>query len=60
VINLIDKLICMVTDPTFVLPPPPLMHKREFKDQMSKIKRLQLLNENLRLGHVVEGATTSG
>lgn len=33
------------------------MHKQEFKNQTNKIKRLQLLNENLRLSHIVEGAS---
>lgn len=44
-----------MTDPKFEKP-STVMHKQEFKNQMNEIKRLQLLNENLRLGHVVEGA----
>jgi hypothetical protein len=33
-----------------------MMHKHESKIQTNKIKKLQLLNENLRLSHIVEGA----
>jgi hypothetical protein len=36
--------------------PHTMMRKQEFKNQTNKIKRLQLLNENLRLGHIVEGS----
>jgi hypothetical protein len=55
-INLTDEPICMMIDPKLEKP-PTVMHKQEFGNQSNKIKRLQLLNENLRLGHIVEGAS---
>jgi hypothetical protein len=35
---------------------PTMSYQQEAKIQVNKIKRLQLLKENLRLGHTVEGA----
>jgi hypothetical protein len=37
--------------------PPTMMHKKDFTTQTNRIKRLQLLSENLRLSHIVEGAS---
>jgi hypothetical protein len=54
-INLTDKPICM-TDPKLEKP-HTMMHRGEFINQTSKTKRLQLLNENLTLNHIIEGAT---
>jgi uncharacterized protein YpiB (UPF0302 family) len=54
-VNLTDKPICITTDHKLEKP-PTMMHKQEFKNQTNRIKRLQLLNENLRLNHIVEGA----
>jgi hypothetical protein len=56
VINLTEKPICMTTDPKLEKP-PTMMHKRDFKTQTNRMKRLQLLNENLRLSHIVEGTS---
>jgi hypothetical protein len=36
--------------------PPTMAHRQENANQTNKIKRLKLLNENLRLGHIIEGA----
>jgi hypothetical protein len=36
--------------------PPTMAHRQENACQINKIKRLKLLNENLRLGHTIEGA----
>jgi hypothetical protein len=55
-INLTDEPICMMTDPKLEKP-PTMMRKQELGNQLNKVKRLQLLNENLRLGHIVEGAS---
>jgi hypothetical protein len=55
VVNLTDKPICMTADPKLEKP-PTMMCKQECKNQTNKVKRLQLLNENLRLNHIVEGA----
>jgi hypothetical protein len=43
-INLTDKPICMTTDPKLEKP-PTMMHRREFINQTSKTKELQLLIE---------------
>jgi hypothetical protein len=43
----------MTIDPR--LEKPPTMMQKEFKNQTNRIKRLLLLNENLRLNHIVEG-----
>jgi hypothetical protein len=53
-VNVTDRPICMTTDPKLERP-PTLMHKQEFKNQNSETKRLQLLDENLRLSHIIEG-----
>jgi hypothetical protein len=36
--------------------PPTMAHRQENTSQINKINRLKLLNENLRLGHIIEGA----
>jgi hypothetical protein len=36
--------------------PPTMIRNQEGGNQINKIKRLQLLKENLRLDHIVEGA----
>jgi hypothetical protein len=36
--------------------PPTMMHRQEFENRTTKVKRLQLLKENLRLSHITEGA----
>jgi hypothetical protein len=54
-VNLTDKPICMTTNPKLEKP-PTMMRKQEFQNKTSKTKRLQLLNKNLRLDHIVEGS----
>jgi hypothetical protein len=54
-VNLTDKPICMTVNPKLEKP-PTTMCKQEFQNQTSKTKRLQLLNDNLRLDHIVEGS----
>jgi hypothetical protein len=55
VIDLTDQPICMTTDPKLEKP-PTMSHKQEPSNRTNKIKLLQLLNEKLRLSHIVEGA----
>jgi hypothetical protein len=55
VVNLTDQPICMTTDPKLEKPPTRIF-KRENINQINRIKRLQLLNEKLRLNHTVDGA----
>jgi hypothetical protein len=45
----------MTTDPKLEKP-PTMMLKQEFENRTARTKRLQLLKENLRLNHIVEGA----
>jgi hypothetical protein len=54
VINLSDKPLVMTADPKLEKP-PTMIHKREAFIQTNKMKRLQLLHENLRLSHITEG-----
>jgi hypothetical protein len=55
VINLTDQPICMTANPK--LEKPPTMNcKQECGNHVNKAKRLQLLIEKLRLGHIVDGA----
>ncbi|PNF18384.1 hypothetical protein B7P43_G12483 [Cryptotermes secundus] len=56
VMNLTDKPICMTADPKLEKP-PTMLHRQNFKNQTNRIKRLQLLKENLRLDHITEGAS---
>ena len=56
VINLTDQPICITTSPKLEKPPTMMHRRQEVKIQESKAKRLQLLNENLRLDHIIEGA----
>jgi hypothetical protein len=44
----------MTADPKLEKP-PTMMHRQEFENQ-TRVKRLQLLKENLRLSHIAEGA----
>jgi hypothetical protein len=53
--SLTDKPICMIADPKLEKP-PTMMHRRVAEIQTNKVKRLQLLNENLRLRHIIEGS----
>jgi hypothetical protein len=46
----------MIADPKLEKPPTK-MHKQDVKTQKNRIKRLQLLSENLRVSHIVEGAS---
>jgi hypothetical protein len=55
VINLIDQSICMTANPKTEKPPTKIRNQ-ERGNQANKIKRLQLLKANLRLGHIIEGA----
>jgi hypothetical protein len=55
VINLTYMPVCMVTDP-ILEKPPTMMNRPEAKSQTNRIKRLKLLNESLRLNHIIEGA----
>jgi hypothetical protein len=45
----------MITDPKLEKP-PTMMNRPETKSQTNRIKRLKLLNENIRLNHIIEGA----
>jgi hypothetical protein len=56
IINLTDQPICVITAPRLEKPPTMMYRRQEFKNNESKAKRLQLLNENLRLDHIMEGA----
>jgi hypothetical protein len=55
-INLTEEPICMIAEPKLEKP-PTMIHKRECGNQINKMKRLQLLNENLRLDHINEGSS---
>jgi hypothetical protein len=54
-VNLTDQPIRMTTDPKLEKPPTK-MYKHEKKNQISRTKSLQLLNEKLRLVHIADGA----
>jgi hypothetical protein len=44
----------MTTDPRLEKP-PTMMQKQEVKIKIDRVKRLQMLKENLRLNHITEG-----
>jgi hypothetical protein len=54
VVNLTDRPICMITDPKLENPPIRI-YKQENRNQVSKMRRLQFLNDKLRLDHIVDG-----
>jgi hypothetical protein len=55
VVNLTDKPMCMTTEPRLEKP-PTMVHRQECENRTTRVKRLQLLKENFRLDHVIEGA----
>ncbi|PNF38366.1 hypothetical protein B7P43_G08976, partial [Cryptotermes secundus] len=55
-VNLTDKSICVTTEPKLEKP-PTMLHKQDFENKTKRIRRLQLLRENLRLDHIAEGAS---
>jgi hypothetical protein len=53
--NLTDKPICMRTDPKLEKP-PTMMHRQVTEIQTNRVQRLKLLNDSLRLSHIIEGS----